>query len=43
MWEYKYTGKSTNYTVQLGAPYAGKQQTVSIKSNGYVLANFTGL
>ena len=42
-WEYKYTGKATSFTVKLGAPYAGKQQTVWIKSNGYALANFTGL
>jgi hypothetical protein len=28
--EYKYTGKTTNFTVKLGAPYAGTQQTVAI-------------
>jgi hypothetical protein len=43
MWEYKYTGKATTFTVKLGAPYAGKEQKVAIKSNGYALANFTGL
>jgi hypothetical protein len=43
MWEYKYSGKATTYTVKLGAPYAGVQQTVTLKSNGFVPLNFTSL
>ena len=43
MWEYKYTGKESQFIVKLGPPYAGVQSKVGLKSNGYVVANFTGL
>ena len=43
MWQYKYTGKATTYTVKLGAPYTGRQQTVTMKSNAFVIASFLGL
>jgi hypothetical protein len=42
-WEYKYTGKATTFTVKLGAPYTSHHETVTIKSNGFVTANFLGL
>ena len=40
-WEYKYTGKATTFTVKLGGLYTGHEETVTIKSNGYVAVNFT--
>src|SRR2546425_2602684 len=40
LWEYKYNGKATTFTVKLGSPYAS-QQTVTMKSNAFVLVSFT--
>jgi hypothetical protein len=37
MWSYKYTGKATSFTVKL-LP-SGLTQTVTVKSNGFVVAN----
>jgi hypothetical protein len=42
-WEYKYTGKAATFTVKLGSPYTGHQETATIKSNGFALVNFLGL
>ena len=44
MWSYKYTGKAATFTVKLlsgpGVP-SGQTQTVTLKSNGYLVVNFT--
>ena len=39
MWSYKYAGKATSFTVKL--PAYGLQQTVTLKSNGYLSVPFT--
>jgi len=39
MWQYKYTGKAAIFTVKL--PATGQQQSVTLKSNGFVTVNFT--
>jgi hypothetical protein len=45
MWTYKYSGKATTFTVKLiagfGGVLAGQQQNVTMKSNGYMVVNFT--
>ena len=38
MWQYKYTGKATTFTVKLPAHKLSK--SVTMKSNGFVIANF---
>ena len=38
-WQYKYTGKAATFTVKL--PKYGKSQSVTSKSNGFVVVNFT--
>jgi hypothetical protein len=38
-WQYKYTGKAATFTVKL--PKYGKSQSVTLKSNGFVVVNFT--
>jgi hypothetical protein len=40
VWTYKYTGKATTFTLKLRAPY-NLSQSVTIKSNGFVIVNFT--
>jgi hypothetical protein len=40
MWQYKYTGKATPFTVALLQPY-NQSQTVTLKSNGFVVLSFT--
>ena len=40
MWQYKYTGKPAAFTVKLLAPY-NLSQTVTLKSNGFVVVSFT--
>jgi hypothetical protein len=37
MWAYKYTGKAATFVVKTGAA----SQTVTLKSNGYLIVNFT--
>ncbi len=39
MWSYKYTGKPATFTVSL--PSYGQSQSLTLKSNGFVEANFT--
>ncbi len=39
MWQYKYTGKPTMFTVKL--PTYNKSQSVTLKSNGFLVVNFT--
>jgi len=39
MWQYKYTGKAATFTVSL-PDYVGATQSVTLKSNGYVIVNF---
>ena len=39
LWAYKYTGKATTFTVKL--PAYGLQQTVTMKSNGYIIVDFS--
>jgi len=39
MWQYKYTGKAATFTVSLPG-YPGATQSVTLKSNGYVIVNF---
>ncbi len=39
LWNYKYTGKATTFTVKL--PAYGQSKSVTLKSNGFVIANFT--
>jgi hypothetical protein len=38
---YKHTGKAANYTVKL--PDLGRQQTVTLKANGFAIVNFDDL
>jgi hypothetical protein len=38
MWLYKHTGKAATYTVKL--PYPGQQQSVTLKSNQFVVVSF---
>ncbi|MBI3933272.1 MAG: hypothetical protein HY316_01185 [Acidobacteria bacterium] len=38
MWAYKYTGKAATFTVKL--PVYNLSQTVTLKSNGYLVVNF---
>jgi len=40
MWQYKYTGKAATFTVKL--PNYNLVQSVTLKSNGFVLVYFTG-
>ena len=40
MWQYKYTGKAATFTVKL--PNYNLVQSVTLKSNGFILVNFTG-
>ena len=39
LWEYKYTGKAATFTVKL--PAYSLSQTVTLKSNGFLVVNFT--
>jgi hypothetical protein len=39
MWQYKYTGKPAMFTVKL--PDYDKSQSVTLKSNGFLVVNFT--
>jgi cysteine-rich repeat protein len=39
MWQYKYTGKAATFTVKL--PAYNKSQSVTLKSNGFLVVNFT--
>ena len=39
MWQYKYTGKAATFTVKL--PAYNLAQSVTLKSNGFLLVNFT--
>jgi hypothetical protein len=39
MWQYKNTGKASNYTVKL--PSYNLSQTIPLKANGYVVVSFT--
>jgi hypothetical protein len=39
MWQYKYTGRADTFTVKL--PAFNKAQTVTLKSNGFLVVNFT--
>jgi hypothetical protein len=39
MWQYKYTGKASTFTVKL--PAYNLQQSVTLKSNAFVVVNFT--
>jgi hypothetical protein len=39
MWNYKYSGKAATFVVQL--PAYGKSQTVTLKSNGFLVVNFS--
>ena len=39
MWQYKYTGKAATFTVKL--PAYTLQQSVTLKSNSFVIVNFT--
>ena len=39
MWQYKYTGKAATFTVKL--PSYNLSQAVTLKSNGFLLVNFT--
>jgi len=45
MWQYKYTGKAATFTVKMTPPLPYAQttqsQSVTLKSNGYVVVNFT--
>jgi hypothetical protein len=38
MWNYKYTGKAATFVVKL--PAYGQSQTVTLKSNGFLVVNF---
>jgi hypothetical protein len=38
MWQYKYTGKAATFTVKV--PSSNQSQSVTLKSNGFVMANF---
>jgi hypothetical protein len=45
MWQYKYTGKPTTFTVKLPAYWPanpGAKQEVTVKSNSFVVVNFGG-
>jgi hypothetical protein len=39
MWQYKYTGKATTFTIRL--PAYNLSQSVTLKSNSFLLVNFT--
>jgi len=39
MWAYTYTGKPATFTVNLSA--YNKSQTVTLKSNGFLVVSFT--
>ena len=39
MWQYKYTGKAATFTVKL--PKYNLLQPVTLKSNGFLVVNFT--
>ena len=39
MWAYKYTGKAATFTVKL--PAYDQSKSVTLKSNGYLVVNFT--
>ena len=39
MWQYKYTGKAATFTVNV--PAYNLSQTVTLKSNGFLVVNFT--
>jgi hypothetical protein len=44
MWAYKYTGKPATFTVKLPnypAAQPSQSQTVTLKSNGFLVVNFT--
>ena len=45
MWQYKWTGKAASFTVYMTPPALYKQpaqtQTVTLKSNGFLVVNFT--
>jgi hypothetical protein len=38
MFNYKYTGKATSFTVKV--PSLGAEQTVTLKSNGFLVVSF---
>jgi hypothetical protein len=38
MWQYKYTGKATTFTVTL--PRYGLSRSVTLKSNGFLVVSF---
>lgn len=38
-WQYKYTGKPTTFTVKV--PDYNLQQSVTLKSNGFIVVNFS--
>jgi len=38
MWQYKYTGKATTFTVKL--PSYNQSKSVTLKSNGFVIVTF---
>ena len=39
MWQYKYTGNAATFTVKL--PIYNQAQAVTLKSNGFLMVNFT--
>jgi len=41
MWQYKYTGKTATFSVKM--PAYNRSQSATLKSNGFVVVNFTGL
>ena len=41
MWQYKYTGKAATFTIKLPDNNNNMTQSVTLKSNGFVVVNFT--